>query len=100
LLLGITVISKNKKTLDHAALVMLGAVYIGIGFQAMINVRMIEDHGLFWTFLSFGCIWASDIGAYFTGRAIGKHKLWPTISPNKTIEGAAGGILLAIIVAV
>lgn len=39
--------------------------------------------------------WASDTGAYFAGRAFGKHKLWAKISPGKTWEGAAGGLLLA-----
>ncbi|MNJ70851.1 Phosphatidate cytidylyltransferase [compost metagenome] len=45
-------------------------------------------------------IWSSDAGAYFTGRRFGKNKLWPAISPNKTVEGAVGGIVLAVIAAV
>lgn len=45
-------------------------------------------------------IWSSDAGAYFTGRRFGKHKLWPAISPNKTVEGAVGGIALAVVAAV
>ncbi|MFD1953786.1 phosphatidate cytidylyltransferase [Paenibacillus thailandensis] len=97
--LAMTVITKNNKTIDSAALMLLGALYVGYGFSAMIQVRGIEDHGLFLTFLCFGCIWASDIGAYFTGRAFGKHKLWPSISPNKTVEGALGGIALSLVVA-
>ncbi|MEH7471344.1 CDP-archaeol synthase, partial [Priestia megaterium] len=39
-------------------------------------------------------------GAYFIGRAMGKRKLWPEISPNKTIEGFVGGVVCAIVVAV
>lgn len=100
LLLFITVLTKNRSTLDGAALLLLGAVYIGIGFAAMMDVRAIEPHGLFWTALAFGCIWASDTGAYFTGRWLGRTKLWPAISPNKTVEGAAGGVVLALVVAV
>lgn len=98
LLLSLTVITKNQTTIDGAALMLLGALYVGYGFAAMIEVRQVELHGLFWTFLSFGCIWASDIGAYFTGRAFGKTKLWPSISPNKTIEGALGGVALSLVV--
>ncbi|RXZ76927.1 phosphatidate cytidylyltransferase [Paenibacillaceae bacterium] len=98
-LLTITVISKNSVKIDDAANLLLGAVYIGFGFAAMIMVRDGDSHGLYNTFLAFGCIWASDIGAYFSGRAIGKNKLWPSISPNKTIEGAAGGIVFALLVA-
>jgi len=44
-------------------------------------------------------IWATDSGAYFIGRKFGKRKLWPEISPNKTIGGAIGGILFALLLA-
>jgi phosphatidate cytidylyltransferase len=43
--------------------------------------------------------WASDIGAYAVGRAIGRHKLIPSVSPGKTIEGAVGGLLASMLVA-
>jgi phosphatidate cytidylyltransferase len=100
LVLTITVLTKNKMTIDGAALVLLGALYVGYGFHAMFEVRNAETHGLLATFLAFGSIWASDIGAYFCGKAFGKNKLWPSISPNKTIEGSLGGVLLSLIVAV
>ncbi|ATX82341.1 phosphatidate cytidylyltransferase [Mariprofundus ferrinatatus] len=45
-------------------------------------------------------VWASDIAAYFVGRAIGRRKLCPAISPGKSIEGLAGGVLFAVPVAV
>jgi phosphatidate cytidylyltransferase len=44
-------------------------------------------------------IWAADVGAYFTGRAFGRHKLAPGISPGKTREGLVGGLLLAMLAA-
>ena len=47
-------------------------------------------------FLLFLLIWASDVGAYFSGRAFGRRKLAPVISPKKTWEGVYGGIALAI----
>lgn len=44
-------------------------------------------------------VWLTDTGAYMIGRKLGRHKLWPAISPNKTIEGSLGGIALALITA-
>ena len=55
--------------------------------------------GLVYIFYSLFMIWATDSGAYFIGKAMGKTKLWPDISPNKTVEGSIGGIVCAMIVA-
>jgi phosphatidate cytidylyltransferase len=43
--------------------------------------------------------WASDIGAYAVGRAVGRHKLIPSVSPGKTVEGAIGGLIASVAVA-
>ena len=59
-----------------------------------------EVEGLNYMLFTLFVIWATDTGAYFFGRAFGKHKLWPTISPKKTIEGAIGGIISACIVGI
>ncbi|MNR14940.1 Phosphatidate cytidylyltransferase [compost metagenome] len=73
-------------------------MYIGFGFNYMIEARLAEN-GLFWTIMVFVCIWASDAGAYFVGSKLGKTPLWPQISPKKSIEGAVGGIIIAMILA-
>lgn len=97
LLLFTTVITKNRATFDHAAFVLLSTIYVGIGFYFLVLARM---NGLNYVLFALFIIWATDTGAYFFGNAIGKKKLWPEISPNKTIAGALGGILIASIVSV
>lgn len=96
LLLSYTVLVKNKFTIDDASFLLLSSVYIGMGFYYLIETR---DAGLDYIFFVFLVIWSTDTGAYFFGRFFGKRKLWPLISPKKTIEGALGGILLACIAA-
>jgi phosphatidate cytidylyltransferase len=95
-LLAATVFSKNRIQLEYASLLYLGAVYVGTGFHFMLATREL-NHGLFWSVLTFVCIWASDAGAYFVGKTIGRTKLWPAISPNKTVEGSIGGLVIAVI---
>lgn len=97
LLLTYTVLAKNKFTFEDAGFLLLSAVYLGLGFHYFIMAR--ED-GLDYVFYGILVIITTDIGAYFVGRMIGKKKLWPTISPNKTVEGAIGGVVLACGVAV
>lgn len=48
--------------------------------------------------ITFICAWSTDTFAYFTGKAIGKHKLIPNVSPNKTVEGSIGGVIGAMII--
>lgn len=93
-LLFLTVATKNKFTFEHASVLLLGTLYIGIGFSYLIVLR---NEGLNYLLYVLLTIWATDTGAYFFGRSLGKRKLWPAISPNKTIGGAIGGIVMAII---
>lgn len=96
----VTVVSKNRVNIQQTSLLFLAAVYVGVGFAYIAESRNMPDgNGLFWTFLLLASIWASDAGAYFVGRKLGRRKLWPVISPNKTVEGALGGVLIAMITA-
>ncbi|WML52028.1 phosphatidate cytidylyltransferase [Neobacillus sp. PS3-12] len=96
LLLTYTVITKNRYTFDDAAFSVLAVVYVGIGFYFFVETR---QAGLVYIFYSLFMIWATDSGAYFIGKSMGKTKLWPDISPNKTVEGSIGGIICAMIIA-
>lgn len=65
-------------------------IYIGLLFSAVVLVRDLHD-GRDWIFIGLLATFAVDTGAYTVGKLAGRHKLAPTISPGKTIEGAIGG---------
>ncbi|EFA28648.1 phosphatidate cytidylyltransferase [Haemophilus influenzae HK1212] len=56
-------------------------------------------HGLFLLLYVFILVWAADSGAYFSGRAFGKRKLAPKVSPGKSWEGVIGGLITALVLA-
>ena len=87
-----------SKMLAGVGVTLLGILYIGFlgGYIVAMRVGFAETPGLSSKLLAFFLLVAmgSDSGAYFIGKALGKHKMAPAISPNKTWEGFAGGILL------
>jgi phosphatidate cytidylyltransferase len=78
----------------------LGAAGFGIFYVAGLLVALPllhrQPHGALWVTVAIAVTWACDTGAYFAGRAFGKHKLAPAISPAKTVEGGVGGLLAAL----
>ncbi len=77
---------------ERAALSMLAVLYAAGLPACLIHLRMLKD-GWAWVLLAMIITWGSDTAAYFSGRAFGKRKLYPLISPKKTWEGAFGGLL-------
>ena len=92
---------KKHKEIRYEQVFFVLAVMILVP-QAMTTMLRIErfdsKSGLFLLIMGLCGAWIADTGAYFTGVAIGKHKLCPEISPKKTIEGLAGGILTTAVV--
>jgi phosphatidate cytidylyltransferase len=72
-----------------------GFVYALLPALALLWIRERDQHGLYLLIWVFIVTWSTDIGAYFTGRSIGRRKLAPSISPGKTVEGLYGGIAAA-----
>ncbi len=87
-------------TRAHAWL-KLGAALLAIvpAWLGLVALHRSTPYGHAWTLLGLMLVWSADTGAYLAGTRLGRHKLAPTISPGKTWEGVAGGVLLALAVA-
>lgn len=71
-----------------------GPIYVGATLGTL-GVLQAQPNGGAWVLLVTFCAFLSDTGAYFAGRFFGKTKLYPIISPKKTVEGAIGGLIVA-----
>jgi len=78
---------------------LAGTAAIVPAWCAMGMLHHAEPNGHRWLFVALAIVWAADSGAYFAGRRFGKRKLSPRISPNKTVEGLAGGMACGLLVA-
>ena len=100
-----SVLLHGRVSFVDACTSVAGILYLGLPFAHMVMLRGLYPETTLVTSLSsfeFGCAmiwvmfigtWASDTFAYFVGSAIGSHKLCPTISPNKTVEGFLGSVV-------
>lgn len=73
---------------------IVGVVVLFPTWLAMVQLRTLGAAPLL---AIFAVVWMADVAAYFSGKAFGKHKLAPTISPGKTLEGAAGAVIGVVI---
>ena len=89
----------REETFHDWAWTIVGALYVGWMLSYWLNLRDLQD-GRNWVYLAMLATFANDTGAFFIGRAKGKHKLTPAISPAKTWEGAIGGLISAILAAI
>jgi len=81
-----------------AALSVLGVVYLG-GFLSTYPRTLFLPGGEHWVLLGILTVASGDTFSYFVGRAFGKRPLSPRVSPNKTVEGAVGGLLASMLCA-
>ena len=106
-----------RKKLDGAvidwAMTLAISIYIGWSMSCFLVLRGYEQlvidfpntpwivlpRGLWWVLFVLLGVWGADSAAFFTGRYLGRHKLAPHISPGKTWEGVAGGLVLSVIAA-
>ena len=89
-------LANTKIPFGQAALCLVAGLLMPYLFASLVRT-LLMCHGRYFIMLPFVVAFLTDIGAYFVGVTMGKHKLCPVISPKKTVEGFVGGIALAII---
>ena len=88
----------TRRTTDAirtVACTMLTVLYLGVGGAMILQIRISEPNGFMKLIMFLAVVKSADIGAYFTGSAIGRHKLIPWLSPGKSWEGLIGGLATA-----
>lgn len=86
------VLSRGKLDFVDSAAAFMGVFYVTVSFASLVLLRGV---GHYFYLLAFVGPWVSDTFAYLIGRAVGRHKLIPEVSPKKTVEGSVGGIVFA-----
>ena len=81
---------RSRACTTATAHAVTGCLYGGLGLGPIAALR-VGPSGLQWVISALVITWANDTCAYFAGRLLGRHKLHPAVSPNKTWEGFAGG---------
>ncbi|MDP7287338.1 MAG: phosphatidate cytidylyltransferase [Phycisphaerae bacterium] len=88
----------TRRTVDAIrtmACTMLTVLYLGVGGAMILQIRVADSNGFLKLIMFLAVVKSTDIGAYFTGSAIGRHKLIPWLSPGKSWEGLIGGLAAA-----
>lgn len=88
--------SPLEQSLRDGAMTLFGMLYLGLTL-GMLSMTRLLPQGEWLIFFLLLVTWASDTGAYYVGTLYGRHRLAPTISPKKTVEGLVGGLIAAII---
>lgn len=86
------VILKNRLTITQAATMLIGTMYIGFGGAGLLHLRELP-RGWAWMLVVLVTVWLTDTLAFFVGSRLQGPKLWPSISPGKTVSGAIGGLV-------
>jgi phosphatidate cytidylyltransferase len=84
----------GQNSIANSAITLLGSVYVGLPMAGALMLRYTggEQAGFGYLLMAILTVWATDTGAYYGGKALGKRRLAPRVSPNKTCEGAIIGL--------
>ncbi len=93
-----SIYSEREAMPTDLAKVIFGQIYVG-GFLCMANIFYTDEGTSILLLAIFVCIWVNDTGAYLAGSTLGKHKLFPSVSPKKSWEGFFGGLVASAVAA-
>ncbi len=82
---------------DDVMFVLATSIMIILPISALAHLCALGSHGRAYLFLALIIAWVADMGAYFAGTFLGKHKLCPNVSPKKTVEGLIGGMVSSVL---
>ena len=88
---------QKRCSLKNPVKVLLLNLTVILLFKSFLTLRAM-DYGLYYLGGAMILCAVTDVAAYLIGRSLGKHKLIPSVSPNKTVEGAVGGIVFAVLI--
>ncbi|HBU68930.1 MAG TPA: hypothetical protein DEE98_00935 [Elusimicrobia bacterium] len=98
-LFAMEIIKKQpQKAIERMGLTFFGAFFISWTLGHLVLIRNLRPDGLLFSLFLVLLIWTLDTGAYFVGRKFGRNRLSESISPKKTVEGAIGGVITAVVV--
>lgn len=96
-LVGYQLYRHDSLQIRDTAVALFMTLILSLGISCAVYCRKTDDYGLMYLLTVLLIAWGSDTGAYFVGSFLGKHKLCPSISPKKTVEGFFGGWLCGVL---
>jgi len=84
--------ARIPQAFGQTAVLGMGTLYVGLMLTSVVELTMIEGKGAVALLSLFAVVWLGDSFAYFGGKTLGRHKLYPAVSPKKTIEGSIAGL--------
>ncbi len=99
LLIKLLKIGHMGMVMDEIGFLFLGVLYVAFLMSFLVLLRGI-DYGNLWVLLLFFIAWGGDTAAYYTGLSFGRRRLYPEVSPKKSVEGLAGGFVGGLVASV
>ena len=88
---------RDEAVFDAVSRQVAGVAYVPLLLSSVVYIRNGAD-GIAWIFFLLFLVFVGDTGAYYAGTYHGRRKLWPSVSPKKTVEGALGGLVASMAV--